>query len=344
MPWFKPRAAGRSRLAGDGPPAAPGRFSLAAVLVLAALLEIGLYRILRPLLRSELDLVPGWLLRATELSGALALNLTSVLGLMLLAGVVLQLARPGLLPHIVARLSLGLVGGVHVLLALGLLAAPGWMSALGLSVTRAHVILQASFVCLGVLLALGVLPMRAQARLKVGMVLLIAPALCHFYTYWGVVRGTLSAHQMSVLGLGQAIHGAAAALALVCFCPWPLRQGVALAGTLSALVLLGGALLCLMDSEMLARTAHAAFGIRLPPARLPQVLYLVCLGSFLFASLILVLQGDWLRLRGLGLVLWGLSGYEVQDPHRMALLLLGVAAVLRTAGQEWPRASSSSSR
>lgn len=308
------------------------------MLAVCALCETLFYRVLGPLLRSEADILPGAVLRAAGFLGQLSLNVVALLGLLLLGGVLLRLVRPGLIRNPMGHMSFALVGGVHLLLSALLLLAPGVLDRAGVGTSRGQVLLQVSYACLCVLLVAAILPLRAGGRLKAGALLLLLPVLCHFYTYWGVAQGAALPGQMDALSLGQVLLGVAQALTVVCFCPASPRRGVVLGAAVALLTLLVSGAICLLDSELLARLAHAAFSVRLGPSRALQLLYLFCVASLVFSVVVLLCQPqDALRLRGLGLLCVGLAGYQVQEGYRMAILLLGLFAILRSALPAPPR-------
>jgi hypothetical protein len=331
---------GASKPAGD---LADGRFSLVPVLCAAALFEIIFYRVLRPLLRPEADVLPRWLQRGLEAAGDFSLNLIKVLSLVVLALGLWQVVGRGVLgPSRGGRLAFALIAAFYLPLSAVMLIFPGQVESLGLGLARAAFFSQVSFICLALLTLLSALPARGQGRVKLGLLLFLVPLALHFEAYFNTATGRgrpETIEDLLVLGQGAAV--AAIFASPLCFLPFPRSRATDKKSAPRGWIALsaGAALLCgltlcgvvMADWEMAAQLFQAVAGLRLPTVRWIQGLYLVAVMDFIFAAVALLCRGGALQVRGFGLLLIGLGGYRLQENHELAVVLLGLLCISRSA-------------
>ena len=87
------------------------------------------------------------------------------------------------------------------------------------------------------------------------------------------------------------------------------------------------AVLVRLDWETAARVAAYGFGIALPMAPWALVVYLLALGGFVFTVTTLLSSTGAERLRGYGLLLFGIAGLDQQAPFQMTLAALGILCI-----------------
>jgi hypothetical protein len=318
----------------DSRAAAWARFPLVAVLAGVALAELLINRIVGHLLPFDPLAPRGFGRRAFADTRLFLYELTAVLSLLVLTAGLVRVAVGGARYRIGARLSLSLVGLVCVLL-----------SALGAVVELPPDLffhLHLSFTFLALLIVLSIVAARAPGRLRLGTVILFLPVALHFAARF--VRRMSPAPELSSLPLeleaiAQATLAAAAVVAVPCFAS--RRRGLRLAIGLAALLVGATAVLVRLDWETAARVAAYGFGVQLPMAPWALVIYLLALGGFTFTLVTLLRAPGAERLRGWGLLLFGLGGLDQQAPLQMTLAAVGLLciaeSVVRAAGAPMTR-------
>jgi hypothetical protein len=305
------------------------RFPLVAVLAVVAGAELVVNRIIGHLI--ELDpLQPRTLGRRVLTDARLFLyELTAVLAVLMLGSALARVALRGERYHLAARLSFSLVGlGCVVLAAIGAIAQLP---------TDLYFDLHLCFAFLSLLVTMSILSAHASTRVRVGSLVLFLPVGLHF-TARLLRRLTpvpeLLSTPLELESIAQATLVAAALVAVPCFSS--RRHGFRLAIALSATLVGAAAVLVRIDWETAARVAGYGFGVTLPMAPWAILVYLVAFGGFVFTVVTLLSSTGAERLRGYGLLFYGLGGLAYQEPFQMALGALGLVciaeSVVRTAG------------
>jgi hypothetical protein len=295
--------------------------SLVALLAAAVAFELGLHRLLQPILHAEL-LTPAGRLRdladaASTLSHYFAATLGAFVAAIAIGGWV-----AGLFP--VPRGARTAVGAVSVafipLVLLGVLRPLGDLLS---------VYLQASATCLVALIMLAGFVTGRSARAKLGLFVVALPVGIHLFWHLVARVGTpaMLEHARFALWLCEVATVAAAAAVLPSF--WPRGTSPWLPATAGALVAVAGAALCLGDWSTAARLA-AAFGLELPMAVAGRILYCVAAGLFAATVAALVSRPGPARLRGYGLALVGLAGIQLEQPEHLTALVVGYLCMVRS--------------
>ena len=314
--------------ASDSRPATWARFPLIALLAVVAGAELLFNRILGHLVAVD-PLAPRTLGRRIFSDGRLFLyELTAVLAAMLLGS---ALARVLTSSHyrLGARISFTLVGFICVILtALGAVAElPADL----------YLDLQLSFAFLLLLITTTIVAARAPARLKLGVIVLFLPPALHFAAR--LVRRLspvpeLTSMPLELEAVAQATLAAAAVIAVPCLAS--RRHGRRLAVAVAAGLVGFAAVIVRADWDTAARIAGYGFGVSLPMQPWAILVYLLAFGGFTYSVATLLMAPGPERLRGWGLLLYGLAGLDYQAPFQMALSALGflciAESVLRGAG------------
>jgi hypothetical protein len=313
------------------------RFPLVAVLAVVACGELLINRIYGHLI--EIDpLQPRTLFRRALTDVRLFLyELTAVLAALLLASALIRVALHGDRYRVGARVSFSIVGTVCVVLAA--------MGAVAELHPDLYFHLNMSYAFLALLITISIVSARAPARLKLGTVILFLPSALHFVAR--LMRRLTPAPELlstplELESIAQATLAAAALVAIPCFAS-RRRHGWRLAIALAATAVGASAVLVRVDWDAAARVAGYGFGVTLPMAPWALLVYLVALGAFVFTVVTLLSSTGVERLRGYGLLFYGLSGLEYQAPFQMALAALGLLciaeSVVRSGGEPMPRAA-----
>lgn len=307
---------------------------LPTALALVALFEFLTNRVLSPLSGAVLGAVPGSTLAAVI--GALSRfgqNLAAVLGVIVVSSLLLSALRPGAAAsHPLGRISIVLMGGLAMLLSTLMTLAPDSLSAAGF-LKRAQWLLQLSSVCVAMLVAMGVLQRRGPSAIqKLGIVLLMLPALFQLEIQWGVMTasGSLQRYGLLTLLYGPLLAMATLAMGSLCLSVWrPARPAPAFwalgFGVSAALVM---AVVIFMWSATALRLIYMSFDLRLPMRFEAQTLYLLCLTAWVYSVAGLFFSGrsstSSERMRGLGLLLLGLAGCQARTLPQMMFFLAGL--------------------
>jgi hypothetical protein len=313
------------------------RFPLVAVLAVVACGELLINRIYGHLI--EIDpLQPRTTFRRGLTDVRLFLyELTAVLAAMMLGSALARVAAHGERYRIGARISFSLVGLVCVALAA--------MGAVAELPADLYFHLHMSYAFLALLVTISIVSARAPARIRLGAVILFLPSALHFAAR--LLRRLAPAPELlstplELESIAQATLAAAALVAVPCFASRG-RQGMRLAIALAAASVGAAALLVRFDWDAAARVAGYGFGVTLPMAPWALLVYLIALGGFVFTVVTLLSSTGVERLRGYGLLFYGLSGLEYQAPFQMALAALGLLciaeSVVRGVGEPMARAA-----
>ncbi|HEX8952101.1 MAG TPA: hypothetical protein VF945_09675, partial [Polyangia bacterium] len=303
--------------ASDSRAAGWARFPLVAALAGVALAELALNRIAGHLLPFDPFASRGFWRRAFGDGRLFLYELTAVLSAMMLGSALARIAAFGDRYRIGARVSFSLVGLVVV-----------FFSALGaVAELPADLFfhLHMSFAFLALLITLSIVAARTQGRVRLGALLLFLPIALHFGAR--ITRRIspvpeLTSTPLELEAIAQATLAAAAVVSVPCFAS--RRHGVRLGLGLAAIFVGATALLVRLDWETAARVAAFGFGVALPMAPWALVVYLLALGGFVFTTTTLLSSTGAERLRGWGLLLYGIAGLDQQAPFQMALGALGL--------------------
>jgi len=319
-----------SRSSGDffGP-----RF-LVHALGVAAIFEFLSNRVVQPLSGTVLGAVPGSTLAAV-IGGVsrFGQNLAAVLGILVVGWLLRAAMRSsGAASQPLGRVSIVMMGGLTLVLSALLTLAPDWMSAAGM-LKRSQWLLQLSSVCVALLITLGVLQRRGPSGIqKLGIVLLMLPALFQLEIQWGVMTasGYLQRYGLLTLLYGPLLAMATLAMGSLCLSEWrparPAPAFLALAFAVGATLVM--AVVIFMWSATALRLIYMSFDLRLPMRFEAQTLYLLCLTAWVYSVAGLMFMGrdagDSEKARGLGLLLLGLAGCQARTLPQMMFFLAGL--------------------
>ena len=296
------------------------RLPLVAVLAGIALAELALNRLAGQIIRLDPFQTRGFWRRAFSDSRLFAYELTAVLSAMMLGSALARIAAFGDHYRIGARVSFSLVGIVVVI-----------FSALGAVAELPPDLffhLHMSFAFLALLITFSIVGAPTSGRVRLGAIILFLPIALHF-----AARLTrrispvpeLTSTPLELEAVAQATLAAAAVVAVPCFAS--RRHGVRLGLALAATLVGATAVLVRLDWETAARVAAYGFGIALPMAPWALVIYLLALGGFVFTVTTLLSSTGEERLRGWGLLLYGIAGLDQEAPFQLTLAALGLLAI-----------------
>jgi len=169
---------------------------------------------------------------------------------------------------------------------------------------------------------------RAPGRVRLGAVILFLPVALHF-----AARLTrrlspvpeLTSTPLELEAIAQATLAAAAVVAVPCFAS--RKQGARFAIGLAAAFVGASAVLVRLDWESAARVAAYGFGVALPMAPWALCVYLLALGGFVFTVATLLSSTGEERLRGWGLLIFGIAGLDQQAAFQITLAAIGMLCV-----------------
>jgi len=329
-----PAAIQKAVSAPDSRAAGWARFPLVAVLAGVAFAELAVNRLFGHLVPLDPFAARGFWRRALTDVRLFLYELVAILSAMMLGSALARIAAGGDRYRIGARVSFTLVGVLVVILsALGAVAElpPDLFFHLHMS-----------FAFLALLITMSIVGARTQARVRLGAVLLFLPIALHF-----AARMTrrmspvpeLTSTPLELEAIAQATLAAAAVVSIPCFAS--RRHGVRLGLGLAAIFVGATAVLVRLDWETASRVAAYGFGLVLPMASWALVVYLLALGGFVFTVTTLLSSPGPERLRGYGLLLYGLAGFDQEAPFQMtlaALAMLTIAeSVVRAGGAPMSR-------
>jgi hypothetical protein len=284
-----------------------GRMSLTVVGLLAGL-AMGLH--------AASHLVPALQTPAGTSLQALLLNTT--FGFLILTIVGVQLGRIAALQGKLNSLNLWLPLVLHV----------GWLGVLLLNAT----------VGLLILAVLGVLLGRLrEVRSRMGLLYLATPIM--FHALWLLLRQLQLVDPMSfgpdlatrLFRAGEQIVVVGAFACYLFFAPLPrpriFAEPLPLAVALAATGL--GALVYSQDPRLATQIAYHGFRINLPEGATDGAVYLAALFVFTLTVASLYRRGGTERAMGVGLLLIGISGYELEQAYQLLLTATGMLVVMR---------------
>jgi hypothetical protein len=303
--------------------------SLVALLLTLVALELLVRRILGPLLHIDLLAPAGRARDFADVAGFFFYQAATVLGILLAT---LGLGRLLIFPSYIPR---GAKVGVAVLTVayVPLLILGTWRPLPG----PLEAYLQASFTVLVLLLVLaGLLAPGRHGRARLGLVVVAVPLVLRLAATLGLRLTQSTAGTPALLfWIGEVCAVAAGGLMLPCFAPPRLRLGAAPVIALVAAVAAG--VVAIENWEMAARVAAYGFGLQLPASKVGVALYALALGVWLLTTLSLIGRPGTLRLRGIGLGLVGLSGFQLEQPFQLAATLVGVLCLVESITRQSPR-------
>lgn len=301
---------------------------------IAAIFEFLSNRVVQPFAGTVFGAVPGSTLAVIlGTVSRFGQNLAAVLGILVVGSLLLDAMRPhGAASQPLGRVSIVMMGGLSLVLSALLTLAPDFMSAAGL-LKRSQWLLQLSSVCVALLITLGVLQRRGPPGIqKLGIVLLMLPALFQLEIQWGVMTasGYLQRYGLLTLLYGPLLAMATLAMGSLCLSEWrPTRPGPsiwALAFAVGAALIM--AVIVFMWSATALRLIYMSFDLRLPMRFEAQTLYLLCLTAWVYSVAGLIFMGRQAgpseRSRGLGLLLLGLAGCQARTLPQMMFFLAGL--------------------
>lgn len=318
----------------DRRPAGWAGIPLVAVLAVIALLELGVNRILGHLLQLDPFVKRTFARRALTDTRLFLYELTAVLSAMMLGSALARIAGYGDRYRVGARVAFPLVGILVVIFsALGAVAELP---------PDLFFMLHMSFAFLALLVTMTIIAARTPGRIRLGAVILFLPVALHF-----AARLTrrispvpeLTSTPLELEAIAQATLAAAAVVAVPCFAS--RRHGVRFGIGIAAAFIGASAVLVRLDWESAARVAAYGFGVSLPIAPWALCIYLLALGGFVFTVATLLSSKGPERLRGWGLLLFGIAGLDQQAAFQITLASVGllciVESVVRSGGDAMTR-------
>jgi hypothetical protein len=307
------------------------RWFLPGVLGIAALLEFLLNRLLQPMMTT----LSGTGQQESSLLFTLSrfsVNLATVLGIMVTAALVLRAtSRGGVASRPVGRVSALLMGTLLCGLSAALVITPDGLSAL-MDLKRVQWLVQLSAVCLATLTVLGVLTQpsdKVQGLHKLGAVLLLLPLILILETQWGLFTSIPLFQRYGLLTLvyGPVLAVVALGGGALCLCTQPPRPWRFLPATSALLATTTVALLLNRFPNLTTRMIYMSFDLRLPPHAEAYVFYLLSLCTWVFAVVALGVGAKMQQVRGLGLLLIGLSGCQSRVLHQQLFYVVGLFCI-----------------
>jgi hypothetical protein len=301
--------------------------NLTAALVAFAFLELVLNRLANHLFLPQSMVGEGGgtpAVRAVAASGPLLFHLTGVLGLVVLFVALVGLVRRGELFPRAMRVSVTVIGLVFWLLAARVVVVDSLSPRFSLH-------LETSFAFLSLLVAVSVLGTKLQRRVKLGVVLFVAPGVLHVVALLGDRMGWLAG------GPSPALVARGAELALLAAClaaplllsPRPAperlwRRPLAIAGALTAALVIA----LVVRYDLLQASLLYGLRLDLPPLASPLGLaYVAAFFAWTYATTQLLLDKGGMRLAGYGLLLLAIAGYQASSPIEPELAMLGLLAL-----------------
>jgi hypothetical protein len=313
--------------ASDSRAAGWAQFPLVALLAAVALGELALNRIAGHLVRLDPFTARGFWRRTFSDSRLFSYELVAILSAMMLGSALARIALFGERYRIGARISFSLVGLVVV--ALSALGAVAELPA------DLFFHLHMSFAFLALLIVFSIVAARTPGRVRLGVVLLLLPIALHFAARLArriSAVPELTSTPLELEAIAQATLAAAAVVAVPSFAS--RRNGVRLAIGLAAALVGATAVLVRLDWDTAARVAAYGFGIALPMAPWALVVYLLALGGFVFTVTTLLSSTGAEKLRGWGLLLYGIAGLDQQAPFQMTLAAIGLLCIAESVLRE----------
>ncbi len=308
--------------ASDSRAATWARFPLVALLAVVAGAELLINRIAGHLV--EIDpLMTRTLGRRIFIDSRIFVyELTAILSVMILGSALARITASKLY-RIGARVSFTMIGFVCVIMAS--LGAAAELPA------DVYFDLQLSFAFMFLLATMTLIAARTTWRLRLGAFVLFLPPALHFAARL-VRRLTpvpeLTSTPLELEALAQATLAAASVIAVPCFAS--RRHGRRLGIAIAAALVGAAAVLIRADWETAARVAAYGFGVALPMQSWAILVYLLAFGAFAYTVVTLISSTGPERLRGYGLLLYGLAGLDYQAPFQMALSGLGFLCLLES--------------
>lgn len=312
-----------------------GHWFLPGVLCGTALIEFLVSRVLQP--AASVALAHNRGLAVLDLLSRFSLNLVAVLGIFITGMLLFRATRPGgAAANPVGKLSIWMLGGLLVILATVLVMFPTWAAQVGV-IRRAQWLLQLSAVCVAVLTVLGVLPRYAPPTLhKLALLLILLPGLLQLELQWGLIT---SGKTLQRYGLLSLMYGPLLAMCTLAAGALLLSPRQVSRQTLIALCSAAGVVICMALSLVLAPSAatrliYLSYDLRLPLRIDAQILYLLCLSTWIYATAALLLGSSQARITGAGLLLVGLAGCQAKTVHQLLFFVSGILLVAE--GLLWP--------
>ncbi|MBI5480465.1 MAG: hypothetical protein HY906_16515 [Deltaproteobacteria bacterium] len=194
--------------------------------------------------------------------------------------------------------------------------------------------LRAGATLVAIIMVVGVLVAKGEARAKCGALCLIVPVLCGLYAAlsfavpWLAPGGDMTGLPTHAHRVGESAVVAAAIVSFLCF--MPLERARRLGGfgplLLAVAVAVGAALVSARRFDLSVRAAVFGLGIELPLQLGLRSVYLAAVFALTLTVLSLVAAGGTARSRGVGVALFVLAGYQPQHPLHLLLLAVGSMA------------------
>lgn len=298
------------------------RLPLVAILAAGMILEIVLNRVGARLLHHDLLAPPGWMRDSVDWGGLYVYYFASVLAVFLATmGLIRFLAFPSLVPR----------GARGAMSALAVAFVP--LAVMGVYTVLPPALgfyLRAAFTALALLVSLAGWLTVSPLRAKAGLSLLVLPVIFQLLAYLAWARaGQASDLARTLHWNGEATLLVGVVIALYCLSPRHTRwTAPALLGLGAAAGLVWAAH---VDWGLANRVVLYASGLELPGGVLGQAVYGISFGAWTALVVALLLRPGAPRLRGWGVLLLGLSGYQFGQhvqPVQLAATLVGLLCIL----------------
>jgi hypothetical protein len=199
--------------------------------------------------------------------------------------------------------------------------------------------LNTTFGFLLLVLVVGFVRKPAPLRAKLGVLYLCAPLLLH--VFWLLTQqipslapsGSHSELPTQLFEIGEHLVVVGAFAVFLFFAPLPRRATLfsPIPVTLAALVTAGVALFIRYQYPDAVQAAYHGLRLNIPPPSLEVLMHLSALFSFVLTVCALLARPDPERSAAFGLLLVGLSGFQLELPHQLLLTLLGMVVLMRGA-------------
>ncbi len=262
--------------------------------------------------------------RALAASGPLLFHLTGVLGLIIMLAALVGLLRRGELFPRPMRISVTVIG-VTFWLLLAHAVVFGSLSA------RLALYLEASFGFLSMLLAIALLGAPMRGRVKLGVLLFVAPGAIHVVAHVGDRMSWFAASVTPglVAHVGELVLLAACIAAPLLLPPRPAAERPWRAALATSALLTTVLVVTLLVRYDLLQ-ATFLYGVRIDVPRVGSFLgvaYVAAFAGWTYATVQLLFDKGGMRLAGYGLLLLAIAGYQPSTPIEVELAWLGLLAL-----------------
>ena len=292
------------------------RLPLEWLLALALLVELVVNRVTARHLHEAVLVPPSWWRSAIDVGGLFAFYFASALAALTATLGIWHLVTASALVPRGARGALSALAVAWIPLALFGVVAGRFVGPLG-------VYLEGTTAALALLIVLAGALATVPARVKLGMLLLFAPLALHLAgSFMRTPASALAARQIAQLVL-MVVAGLSLPLLRPSGARWWLPSLV------GVLVLIAALAVTRLDDDLASAIAGYGFGVILPLSRIGVVCSCLALASWSFLATALLATAGPARRFGLGLMVLGLTGFQLELPGQLAATLCAFLCLLR---------------